>query len=674
MTRTPNAAHLMQSARRVRRAAHSQRHFRSFGTLRPLSAALLVAGLGSAPGLLAAPTPHVSLINAAADDASAVSNTPTLIDVLANDAGVDKAPGKLKLIDPATGDAVDSITTAESGLLKVVTVNGQDFLEYTPDPARTEYSDSFQYRVVESDWRGTRTVAGQVLDRGTPATVTDDGNSDSISDAGALVAQWPYTGNDQVRYQGRLAGIDAAFELCASGDSNTAILDATVTWGLQKRGGGANDYEASITHNAGSQVHSPLSASGSALAEDWTAISTRNLILNLSGLTPAQYDALTIGLFVENFDTVTGENSWDSLNQSASVTANTSSCSLDSADVTVNMVVDTDSDNDNEPNVSDLDDDNDGIPDIDEGGDTLDSDGDLTPNRLDLDSDGDGLFDIAEAGLGSHDANGDGTLAGAEFTDVDGNGFDDIIDALNVVPLDSDKDQIADFLDLDSDNDGLGDVLESGGIDDDFDGLQDPNTRGIRTPLVLLDIDNDGVPNHVDTDRDNDGIPDLHEAGGKDRFDSANGNGVIDRMENGDGNTLLDAVETSAPGGSGNDADGDGVDDNFDADTNPPDGITTIDGEGDGLLRVEDGISDPDSGLPFTDGDRGDPDDDNNGFDDRFPVGVVVLPDNPVDNEIVDPDPGGNVATGLKGAGSGGPLLLGALALVAALRRRLGRG
>ncbi len=677
MTRTPNAAHLKQRASRARKAAHGQRCFRPSIALRPLSAALLVAGLGSAPGLLAAPTPHVSLINAAGDNTSAVSNTPTQLDVLANDAGVDKAPGKLKLIDPTTGDAVDSITTAESGLVKVVTVNGKDFLEYTPDPARSEYSDSFQYRVVESDWRGAPSVSAQVLDGGAPATVTDDGAAEAISEAPSLTGQWLYTGNSQVRYRARQATINATFEVCSAGDTNQASISTSVTWGVQKLGGQPNGYEASITHNVNSQLFSPLAATGSARVDDLTGLSEHDLQLNLSALTPAQYNALQLALFVEQFDTVSGSNNWDSLKVTGSVVSDTSNCTLDTDDVTVNMVVDTDSDDDGEPNVTDLDDDNDGIPDVDEGGDTLDSDGDGVPNRLDLDSDNDGLFDIDEAGLGSHDANGDGTLAGAEFTDDDSNGFDDIIDALNIVPPDSDQDQVADFLDLDSDNDGLGDVLESGGTDANFDGIQDDaaSPRGTRAPLTPVDIDNDGLPNHIDLDRDNDGIPDLHEAGGKDRFDSANGNGVIDRMENANGNTLLDAVETSAAGASGNDADGDGVDDNFDANTNPPDGTTTFDGDGDGQLRVDDGVNDPDSGLPFTDGDSGDPDDDSNGYDDRFPVGRIVLPDNPVDDNdgSSNPnDPNGNVATGLKGAGSGGPLLLGALALIAALRRRGG--
>ena len=81
-----------------------------------------------------------------------------------------------------------------------------------------------------------------------------------------------------------------------------------------------------------------------------------------------------------------------------------------------------------------------------------DTDNDGIENALDLDSDNDGIPDIIEASglnliLSANDSNNDG--------------LDDVFD-INAIPLDSDSDNIADYLDLDSDNDGIYDLIETG--------------------------------------------------------------------------------------------------------------------------------------------------------------------------------------------------------------------
>jgi hypothetical protein len=86
----------------------------------------------------------------------------------------------------------------------------------------------------------------------------------------------------------------------------------------------------------------------------------------------------------------------------------------------------------------------------------------------------------------------------------------------NNLPLpDTDNDGIPDFLDRDSDNDGRTDAEEAGGLDEDGDGIHDEpldlNSDGLAdachpdtgTPLPILDLNSNGVPDHLEAESNN---------------------------------------------------------------------------------------------------------------------------------------------------------------------------
>jgi len=194
--------------------------------------------------------------------------------------------------------------------------------------------------------------------------------------------------------------------------------------------------------------------------------------------------------------------------------------------VAVAMTPDTDVDG--VSNKSDTDSDNDGITNNDEtsGSSTAsqstiavrnenpnDPDGDGIANLRDLDSDGDCIPDHFEAG-GGNDVDRDGLSD--NFVDIDMDGLHDEHDpdqTGNILALpDTDNDGTPDFLDLDSDNDGMTDAEEAGGLDENGDGIHDEaedlNRDGLAdachpdtgTPLPILDLNSNGVPDHLEAE------------------------------------------------------------------------------------------------------------------------------------------------------------------------------
>ncbi|MEQ3763668.1 MAG: outer membrane beta-barrel protein, partial [Alcanivorax sp.] len=243
---------------------------------------------------------------------------------------------------------------------------------------------------------------------------------------------------------------------------------------------------------------------------------------------------------------------------------------------------------------------------------TADVDSDGLINSLDLDADNDGVIDLIEAGHSDDDTNG-----------LLDEGTDLIEDAEALV--DSDADGIPDFLQLKSDgvtfdlikagilssldgnNDGRIDSL----TDVDLDGLMDVIDNAIGFFGSLEDFDGDGIPNHLDDDDDGDGIPDREE---NDQFsfftgEDADGDGIddgIDALINGiiqgldtNNNGVLDDRELADLDGDGIadyldiDADGDGIRDDLDDlielfVEEGPSQAPVLDADGDGVLDSED--------------------------------------------------------------------------------------
>ena len=203
-----------------------------------------------------------------------------------------------------------------------------------------------------------------------------------------------------------------------------------------------------------------------------------------------------------------------------------------------------------------------------------DSDSDSVGDFCDLDSDNDGISDLLESGSVagiSADTNSDGTISvaeaeavlGAGSADADGDGLMDMFDAdtgdtdpaasVGTIPVDSDSglgnpDSIADYLDLDSDNDGIADTIEArptagyttndgdvtdndadgDGVIDQFDANDGTTQLFGGTFTTPEDTDGDLTPDYIDTDSDDDTQLDSAESGLTLSGNDANGDGIDD--------------------------------------------------------------------------------------------------------------------------------------------------
>ena len=137
------------------------------------------------------------------------------------------------------------------------------------------------------------------------------------------------------------------------------------------------------------------------------------------------------------------------------------------------------------PNYADLDNDNDGLPDYLDGI-GLDTDNDGIPNNLDIDSDNDGITDNIEW---QEEHNYIAPLN----IDANQNGWDDAYDlemgGTSYTPVDVDNDGIPDLLDTDTDNDGRSDLSE---------GFYSKTDNKAAIQLLYSDQDNDGLDDAFD--------------------------------------------------------------------------------------------------------------------------------------------------------------------------------
>ncbi|WP_281540821.1 Ig-like domain-containing protein [Maribacter aestuarii] len=261
----------------------------------------------------------------------------------------------------------------------------------------------------------------------------------------------------------------------------------------------------------------------------------------------------------------------------------------------VSLTLYTDTDGDKVPNHVDIDDDGDGIIDSvedaneDEDNDPsthpTDTDGDGIPDYLDIDSDNDGILDNVEAQLSEN-------FIAPCGIDSDGNGLDDHYEETpgscgGLIPVDTDRDHIPDYLDIDSDNDGILDNVEAQtstdyqapcGMDSDGNGIDDhyEHKPGSGEGLTPEDTDSDARPDFRDLDSDNDGILDNVEAQSPDDFQApcgmdSDGNGLDDHYENtpgsGEGITPINSDNDTNPNFRDIDSDDDGIPDNVEAQT-----------------------------------------------------------------------------------------------------------
>tara|TARA_R110002050_G_scaffold286121_3_gene436443 strand:- start:45835 stop:47853 length:2019 start_codon:yes stop_codon:yes gene_type:complete len=212
----------------------------------------------------------------------------------------------------------------------------------------------------------------------------------------------------------------------------------------------------------------------------------------------------------------------------------------------------------------DLDSDNDGIldtwEDLNTDGDNnpataaTDSDADGIPDYLDIDSDDDGIPDNVEA-----QTTADYIAPSGE--DLNANGLDDAYEQngnLGIIPVNTDDEDLPDYLDDDSDNDNVPDYIEAHdydhdgipdvvfiGSDKDNDGLDDGYegettididvNDEINDPITdLPNTDGDDESDYRDTDDDDDGIATIDEdvdLDGNYANDDTDGNGIPNYLD-----------------------------------------------------------------------------------------------------------------------------------------------
>ncbi|MEW7280177.1 gliding motility-associated C-terminal domain-containing protein [Aquimarina sp. 2201CG1-2-11] len=316
-------------------------------------------------------------------------------------------------------------------------------------------------------------------------------------------------------------------------------------------------------------------------------------------------------------------------------------------DATVNITVQTDTDDDGTPDVTDTDDDNDGNPDTTDPNpqipvanddvqivtagilgtiDVLTNDDFLPGINTSLTNTGLGTatgvisFDPLTGDLSyTATAAESGTIVTVVYqvcnTAVTPNVCENATVNITVIGDDSDNDGIPDPIDLDDDNDGIPDTVEQGGN-------------------PTLDTDGDGIIDSLDLDSDGDGVLDVIESGGNGldvnndgQVDGPYGtDGIADSIQNtpDDGMinyTLMDSDEDGTSDFQDIDDDGDGVytineDVNIDGspvgDDSDEDGIPNYldtDDDGDGISTEEENPNNDADGDPFT-GDTQDTDGD----------------------------------------------------------------
>lgn len=193
--------------------------------------------------------------------------------------------------------------------------------------------------------------------------------------------------------------------------------------------------------------------------------------------------------------------------------------------------------------------------------DIFDFDNDGVPNHFDLDSDNDGILDIVEAGNAANDTSNNGRTnnnVGANGLDNSNETNDGINASISYNLPNTDGTTNPDFLDIDADADGIVDNIEAQLTNNYIATTGVFSNTGIDTAypngLIPIDSENDNIPDYIDTNSDNDirddsiegwdtnsdGMPEIL------AFNSdADNDGLDDAFDNNDG--LLNPTNGQTP-------------------------------------------------------------------------------------------------------------------------------
>ena len=542
-----------------------------------------------------------------------------------------QAGDTLSLSDSLNG----GLTSTLSGSDTILTISGEDFINYYADAIRKiRYTSTSEnpdqtsrtltmYAVDSDDNNGLPTTITigitavndiPTLDNNVALTVSETGTGTigsaklSSSDADDTDTSLVYTITLSPQNGRLLKG--GSIELGIGANFTQAEIDAnTITYSHFGDENTADSFKFSVKddENASTSVYTfsitvssvndtPVVANNITTqyfsGDSWSFTTANNIFkdaetstLSLSA-NDGSYDWLSVKDNNNNTLTYTGSSiPYNVDNILITLTATDESVST----VTTSFYLIRDTDGDGTSDSQESDSDNDTISDEVEG--SADTDNDGIPNYLDLDSDGDTLLDSVELTI---DTDGDST---PNYLDTDSDG-DTKLDSQELI-ADDDNDGIVNYLDAndtvavddntstDDDNDGILDTDEGSttNVDTDSDGIPDykdidSDGDGILDSVELtVDTDSDVTPDFRDLDSDNDGILDSIEG-----TTDTDKDGVANfRDLDSDDDNKTDAVE-----GIG-DIDGDGIANYIDADDTNYANKSATDTDGDGIPDTDEG-------------------------------------------------------------------------------------
>jgi len=433
------------------------------------------------------------------DNVTAVSGSPIVIDVLANDTDTenDTDPTTVKIMDGT--NPVTTLTVLDEGTWEVNATTGK--ITFTPVAGFTGDPTPISYVVSDTTGNTSNPVAVNI-DYPQTAPISNEDNITAVNGNPIVIDVLTNDSDDE-------NDIDPTSVKIMDGTPLTSlIVDDEGTWEVN-----ATTGVITFTPKAG-------------FVGDPTPIS-----YVVSDTTGMESNLVNVNIFMDfDNDGIANKDDLDDDNDGI----------LDTQEE--QGTADLDTDGDGIPDRLDLDSDNDGILDLWESGadfSSLDTNSDGILDST-VDADKDGVMDTADED--DNDATSEGNITPI---DTDEDGIRDFQD------VDSDNDGIADLIEVgvpfayDSNNDGMIDTnaTDENNLsgDSNFDGVFDivDNDKN-GTAITMLDKDGDGTPNYRDLDSDNDGLSDVKESGAVD----SDGDGIYELVE---GSVLPDSNHNGIP-------------------------------------------------------------------------------------------------------------------------------